>query len=198
MNAKTKEDIRADLIAKAREILVDKGLDFLTARKLSDYSGYSVGTIYNQFKSLDLLFIQENILTLDELWQALKSAELGSDAYKNLNSLLNKFVDYVLEHKNVWFALYHFHFIKGLGKNDLVYLKKIIKIVKLLENNLRKLFVRVPAKERLVSGEVLFATLFALSSFLTTEKEFAHLEKKYVVRVLFNTYLAGMSCLAKK
>lgn len=30
--AKTKEEIRVDLIVKARELLVDKGLDFLTAR----------------------------------------------------------------------------------------------------------------------------------------------------------------------
>ena len=45
--AKTTEEIRVDLIVTARELLVDKGLDFLTARKLSDYSGYSVGTIYN-------------------------------------------------------------------------------------------------------------------------------------------------------
>ena len=45
---KTKEEIRVDLILKAREILKDKGLEFLTARKLADYSGYSVGTIYNQ------------------------------------------------------------------------------------------------------------------------------------------------------
>ena len=52
---KTKEEIRVDLILKAREILKDKGLEFLTARKLAEYSGYSVGTIYNQYKSMDNL-----------------------------------------------------------------------------------------------------------------------------------------------
>ena len=84
--AKTKEEIRVDLIVKARELLVDKGLDFLTARKLSDYSGYSVGTIYNQFKSMDNLIVWENCQTLDELYGALTTADMGSDAYKNLNS----------------------------------------------------------------------------------------------------------------
>jgi hypothetical protein len=75
-------------------------------------------------------------------------------------------------------------------------LKRIIKIVEILENNVHKLFDKVKDNERKVSTEVLFVTLFALSSLLTTEKEFVRLEKRYVVRVLFNTYLAGMSYLA--
>ena len=57
--------------------------------------------------------------------------------------------------------------------------------------------MKVPGGERKVSTEVLFITLFALSSLLTTEKEFVRLNKKYVVKVMFNTYLAGISMLAK-
>lgn len=198
MTAKTKEEIKFDLIVKARELLNDKGLEFLTARKLSDYSGYSVGTIYNQFKSMDTLIMWENCQTLDELYESLKTAEFGSDAYRNLNFLLEKFTDFVLEHKNLWFTLYNFHFKKTVDAFEVFYLRRIIKIVHLLENNLHKLFVKVPLGERGVSTEVLFIGVFALSSLLTTEKDFARLEKKYVVRILFNTYLAGMSYLAGK
>ncbi len=194
--AKTKEEIRFDLIVKARELIRDKGLEFLTARKLAEYSGYSVGTIYNQFKSMDVLVMWENCQTLDELYQKLTTAEFGSDAYVNLNHLLEKFVDYVLDNKNLWFTLYNFHFTRVMADLELFYLRRIIKIVQLLEHNLHKLFVRVPARERKVSTEVLFVSVFALSSLLTTEREFVRLEKRYVVRVLFNTYLAGMSYLS--
>lgn len=193
---KTKEEIRADLILKARELLVDKGFEFLTARKLADYSGYSVGTIYNQFKSMDNLFLEENAQTLDELYKVLTSAEMGSDVYLNLNKLLDKFVQFVLENKNLWFALYNTHFQNAANGYDVFYLRRIVKIVRLLERNLKKLFIKVPHREREVSSQVLFITIFALSSLLTSEKEFVSLEKKYVVRILFNTYLAGMSYLA--
>lgn len=196
--AKTKEEIKIDLIIKARELLKDKGLDFLTARKLADYSGYSVGTIYNQFKSMDNLIVWENCYTLDELYETLKVAEFGSDAYKNLNALIEKFVDFVLDNKNLWFTLYNFHFKNDLKEHELFYLRRIIKIVWVLENNLHKLFRKVPENERKVSTEVLFISLFALSSLLATEKEFVRLEKRYVVKVLFNTYLAGMSYLADR
>ena len=196
--AKSKEEIRIDLIVKARELLCDKGLEFFTARKLADYSGYSVGTIYNQFKSMDTLTMWENCQTLDELYESLCKVDMGSDAYRNLNLLLDKFVDFVFRNKNLWFALYNFHFNNSDGQYAIFYLRRVIKIVMLLERNLHKLFVKVPEKERQVSTEVLFVSVFALSSLLTTEKEFARLEKRYVVRVLFNTYLAGMSYLAKK
>lgn len=196
--AKSKEEIRVDLIIKAREILKDKGIEFLTARKLSDYSGYSVGTIYNQFKSMDNLVMWENCLTLDELAQHLKTAEKTSDAYRNLNRIIDKFVDFVIENKSLWFVLYNFHFKGVKEKYEAFYLRRIIKIIQLLEGNICKLFSKVSGSERKVSTEVLFITLFALSSLLTTEKEFARLEKKYVAQVLFNTYLAGMSLLVKK
>lgn len=196
--AKTKEEIRVDLIIKAREILKDKGFDFLTARKLSEYSGYSVGTIYNQFKSMDNLVMWENCLTLDELNESLKKTEFTSDAYRNLNRLIDRFVDFVLDNKNLWFTLYNFHFKDIMDEYAIFYLKRIVKIIQLLENNLCKLFSKVSANERKVSTEVLFISLFAVSSLLTTEKEFARLNKKYVVKVMFNTYLAGISALAKK
>ncbi len=196
--AKTKEEIRVDLIVKARELLIEKGLDFLTARKLSDYSGYSVGTIYNQFRSMENLIVWENCQTLDELYEALLTAEMGSDSYENLNRLLEKFVNFVLQHKTLWFTLYNTHFRDTIESYEPYYLRRIIKIVRLLERNLHKLFAAVPGKERRLSTEVLFVTVFALSSLLTTEKDFAGLEKEYVMRILFNTYLAGMSYLAEK
>ena len=138
---KTKEEIRADLILKARELLVDKGIEFLTARKLADYSGYSVGTIYNQFKSMDNLFLEENAQTLDELYKVLTSAEMGSDVYLNLNKLLDKFVQFVLENKNLWFALYNTHFQNAANGYDVFYLRRIVKIVRLLERNWQTLFL---------------------------------------------------------
>lgn len=195
---KSKEEIRIDLIIKSREIIKEKGVDNLTARKLAEYSGYVVGTIYNRFKSMDELVMWENCLTLDELYESLRTVEMSSDAYANLNRLLDRFVEFVLDNKNLWFTLYNFHFKNIMDNFAVFYLRRILKIIKLLENNLYKLFTKVPGIERRVSTEVLFISLFALSSLLTTEREFARLEKKYVVKILFNTYLAGVSCLEKK
>ena len=49
----SKDKIQENLVNKGRELIRTKGAEFLTARKLSDASGYSVGTIYNQFGNMD-------------------------------------------------------------------------------------------------------------------------------------------------
>ena len=176
---KSKEEIKIDLINKSREIIKDKGVECLTARKLAEYSGYVVGTIYNRFKSMDELVMWENCLTLDELYESLKVTDMTSDAYVNLNRILDRFVDYVLNNKNLWFTLYNFHFKSVMDSYPLFYLRRIVKIIQLLEKNLSKLFIGIHSVERKVLAEVLFINLFALSSLLTTEEEFKH-------RVTFN------------
>ena len=63
----TKDNIRKILVARGRQLVQDKGADYLTARKLAEASGYSVGTIYNQFGTMDNFVLEQNKQTLDEL-----------------------------------------------------------------------------------------------------------------------------------
>ena len=62
----TKDNIREYLIAKGRGLVTAQGAAFLTARKLAEASGCSVGTIYNQFANMDNFIMAENLQTLDE------------------------------------------------------------------------------------------------------------------------------------
>ena len=64
----SKENIRTYLISVGREIVESKGMEYLTARKLSDASGCSVGTIYNQFSNMDNLVAAINLQTLKRLY----------------------------------------------------------------------------------------------------------------------------------
>ena len=63
----TKDNIRRILISKGRLLVKEKGADYLTARKLAEASAYSVGTIYNQFGTMDNFVLEQNKQTLDEL-----------------------------------------------------------------------------------------------------------------------------------
>ena len=56
----TKDNIRRILISKGRLLVKEKGADYLTARKLAEASAYSVGTIYNQFGTMDNFVLEQN------------------------------------------------------------------------------------------------------------------------------------------
>ena len=60
----TKDNIRRILISKGRLLVKEKGADYLTARKLAEASAYSVGTIYNQFGTMDNFVLEQNKQTL--------------------------------------------------------------------------------------------------------------------------------------
>ena len=80
----TKDNIREYLIAKGRGLVTAQGAAFLTARKLAEASGCSVGTIYNQFANMDNFIMAENLQTLDELAACLRKLQPDSSAYKTL------------------------------------------------------------------------------------------------------------------
>ena len=105
----TKDNIQRILLEKGRELVQEKGADYLTARKLSEASGCSVGTIYNQFANMDNFILAQNMRTLDELYDYLSRLLKDSNDYKNLNRYLDGFVSFVLANPNLWFLLYRFH-----------------------------------------------------------------------------------------
>lgn len=197
--ANTKDNIRNILLSTGRELVKDKGADFLTARKLSEASNYSVGTIYNQFSNMDNFVLAQNMQTLDELYIYLSKLMKDGSEYKNLNCYLDGFVNFVLANPNLWFLLYRFHLQAEVKKLPKDYLRKLIKITKIWEPSFDEVFKDIEIKERRLSMQVLWLSLFSMSSFLTTRAldNFSRLNKKIVSKLLLNTYLAGLSILKK-
>ena len=67
-----KAEVRKLLLETGRRLVNEYGAEFLTARKLSEASGCSVGTIYNQFGNMDNFVMEQNIITINELSDKLK------------------------------------------------------------------------------------------------------------------------------
>lgn len=112
----TKAEIRAWLLQVGRKLAAEKGAAFLTARKLSEASGCSVGTIYNQFGNMDNFVLEQNVVTLDELGRVLDEVLPGSDFYRRLNRCVDAYMDWIVNHKNLWSLLYDFH-LRNDNKN---------------------------------------------------------------------------------
>ena len=121
----TKDNIRRILISKGRLLVKEKGADYLTARKLAEASAYSVGTIYNQFGTMDNFVLEQNKQTLDELVRYMLKTPKGESSYQMLNRYLDAFVAFVLANRNLWFLLYNFHLHAEYGKLPKAYLRKL-------------------------------------------------------------------------
>ncbi len=194
-----KDNIQENLVNKGRALIQEKGAEFLTARKLSEASGYSVGTIYNQFGNMDNFILIQNYLTLDALYNRLAKLRASGTAYQRLNLYAQEFIDFVLENKNLWFLVHNFHLHNNNRRFSKIYLRRVVEITQLVENAFKSLFPDIPLPERILSLQVLWLSLFSLSAFLTTDTldSFSKINKRSLCELLLNTYLAGMKVLEK-
>lgn len=193
-----KDNIQENLVSTGRKLIKEKGADFLTARKLSEASGYSVGTIYNQFGNMDNFILIQNYLTLDSLYQELRKINEKSP-YKRLNLYVLAFVDFVIQNKNFWFLVFNFHLKTTDRHFSLTYLRRVSTTISLLEQSFKELYPKLKFAKRQVSSEVLWISLFSLSSLLTTSNlsTYSKLEYKKMCQVLLDTYLTGLKVLEK-
>lgn len=195
----TKDNVYNILITKGRELVRDNGAEFLTARKLSTATRYSVGTIYNQFGNMDNYIQEQNIITLNELHSNICKIMPDSNDYKNLNRYVDAFVEFVLDNKNLWFLLYDFHLKAKSDSFSRSYLRSLIAIIKVWEVYFNKVFSKLNRDERKIGLQVLWLSIFSVSSFLTNQSlnSFSKVNKHNICKLLLNTYLAGLKTLSR-
>ena len=165
---------------------------------MSEASGYSVGTIYNQFTNMDNFILIQNYLTLDALYNRLK--EVKNDfAYDRLNDYVSVFVKFVMENSNFWFMVYKFHLNQSERSFSVTYLRRISKMVMLIKEAFKDLYPALNNVKRNACVQVLWITLFALSSLLTTNSlnTYSKIDETKICSFLLNTYLTGIKFLEK-
>lgn len=194
-----KDNIQNLLLQIGRKMVREKGTEALTVRKLSEASGCSVGAIYNQFANMENFIVIQNYVTLAELADLLEKVKKTDNAFGDFNKLLQAFVDYVSENKNLWFLLYSSH-LRNDRTYSYFYMKKVVKIISMVNGFICRIVPDMERPEMLVSSHVLWLTMFALSSFLTKDilDSFAKVNKKTICQLVLNTYLAGLTVLEKK
>lgn len=195
-----KDNIQNLLIETGRKIVQEKGTEALTVRKLSDASGCSVGAIYNQFSNMENFIVIQNYMTLDSLARRLEQVARTGNAFVDLNKFLHEFVEFVIENKNLWYMLHSFHLRNNNRTFSYFYLRKVVKITGLINSLLQQIVPQMERPERILSSQILWLTLFALSSFLTKDMldSFTKINKETICQVMLNTYVAGLTVLEQE
>lgn len=192
-----KNSIQEVLIDKGRKLIQEKGYDALTARKLSESSGYSVGTIYNQFGNMDNYILLQNYITLDELYNFLQKARPAKTAYVRINNFLDAFVTFVMNNPQIWFLLFTFHLKRNPHELSKIYLRKIAMILKVPNAAFAEMFPSLSKKEKNVLLQALWMSVFSLSSFLSCENtyNFSKKSKQAICKTMLNAFLCGIISL---
>ncbi len=107
-NDHTREQLRGMVIQAARALVQSEGREGLSARRLAERIGYTVGTLYNLFYNLDDIVMHVNAETLDEIHARLQPIP-GQYTRPNriLIEMAREYARYAAQNYFLWSLVFH-------------------------------------------------------------------------------------------
>ena len=197
LKAFVKDKTRELLLQTGRKLVVEKGVSALSARKLATAANSSVGMVYNVFGTMDNYVAEQNIITLNELYEKMESVVLSNNSFNNLNRYADVLTLYIEANPNLWYLLYNSQLSVNAGRNSIAKARIIKKIDVLISLQALKLVKGIGIKEKRLAIKVLEMSLFALSGYLlgNSLNSKSELNRGNLCKLLMNTYMAGLASL---
>ncbi len=104
----SRSELEALILAAARDHLAETGLARFSAREVAKRVGYSIGTLYNLFGSVDGLLLAVNAETLRRWTRDLRT-RLDAGGEDRLAALVQGYFAFAEAHPNLWAAVYEHH-----------------------------------------------------------------------------------------
>ncbi len=101
----SRTELAALIVEEGHRQMAEHGFNNFSARRVARAIGYSVGTLYNVFPSLDHLLVTINSRTFEKWTQHLRDrlAEGGGD---RIRALVHGYFSFARTHPNLWMAIY--------------------------------------------------------------------------------------------
>ncbi|WCM27754.1 TetR/AcrR family transcriptional regulator [Sphingomonas sp. QA11] len=101
----SREELEELILAEGHGLLAETGYARFSAREVAKRIGYSIGTIYNVFGSLDALLLAINSRTF-VLWAAWLREKLAVAGDDRIAALVAGYFDFAERNPNLWMAIY--------------------------------------------------------------------------------------------
>ncbi|QAY75446.1 TetR/AcrR family transcriptional regulator [Sphingosinicella sp. BN140058] len=93
------------ILAEGHRQMAEVGFSRFSAREVAKRIGYSIGTLYNVFGSLDRLLAAINTRTFG-LWARHLEARLENEQGDRIAALVDGYFSFARENANLWMAIY--------------------------------------------------------------------------------------------
>jgi AcrR family transcriptional regulator len=177
----------------ARDIVRRQGMAALTARSLATAIGYSPGTLYNLFDSLDELALHVNAATLDALYAAVSQDGRTGNPEIDLHRMLARYLTFLEDNPALWAAVFANRRPAGSVLPDW-YLATVRKLMALVEDALAPLFDPSDGQELREAAAVLWSSLHGICT-LAHDGRLSLVSAQSVPQLaqsLIASYLAGL------
>lgn len=132
----SRDELRQMIIEEGHRQIAQVGFANFSARQLAKRIGYTVGTIYNVFGSLDNLMLAINGRTLDK-WRHHLLLKLADQSEDRLKRAVEAYFEFAIANRNCWLALLDFRLPEDQDVPE-TYAAKVEAIMEVVCNEVRR------------------------------------------------------------
>ncbi|MDJ1017582.1 MAG: TetR/AcrR family transcriptional regulator [Paracoccaceae bacterium] len=179
-------------LESARAIVVKDGIFRLSGRKVTSRMGYTIGTLYQLFDSMDDLVERMNAETLSDLYDfCLEGAERDQVSEK-LRAFGLLFTEFVNERPNEWDAVMTYQYRDGHKASE-AYNTEIFRLFGLMKDATRHLYAEDDNARHSADMAVLWASLTGILGVARSERQVGGLSLDQMLDQLIRLYLDARS-----
>ena len=194
----SREMLEQMIIESAWKIVGDAGGAAVTARRIAADIGYTPGTIYNVFRSMDDVILRINGRTLDELYTILSDVSLQNQAdtpVTRMKAMARRYLKFAQDYRPYWLLLFHQGNTPPIAQADW-YADKVCRLFLPLEQILTPFFAASHTELLEDAARTLWASVHGICYLQETGKiDFAY-QKPDTTKLmdhLIDTYMAGLN-----
>lgn len=159
----TREELKDLILLAASDIIGREGFSDLSARRIAQSIGYTPGTIYNVFASMDDIYLAINARTLDQLYEALSSPACNNakkTPLENLKKMAKIYESFARQNRPYWLMLFSSSLPESRQQQEW-YRGKIDQLFEPLEGLLTPLFDTISPQKKKRQLQIATRTLFS-------------------------------------
>lgn len=182
------DELRRLALDAARDIVKKDGLRGLKTRAIAARIGYTVGTLYQMFKSVDHLIEEMNVETMNEMHAFVSKNNRDSSIDESLRYLVNQYLAFTQENPELWSAVMD-HKLPPDFERSAAYFESVGALIMLIEDAISPLFQNGDSESRTQDANFLWASLFGITVLGSAERLARTESIQSLSNVLINTYL---------
>jgi AcrR family transcriptional regulator len=203
------EQIKDMILVAAENLVIEGGLSLLTVRKVAAKIGYTIGSVYMVFTSMDDLILHLKGRTLDTIAEQMEQVETSS-AEQGLEELVDVYIKFASQNLNRWSMVFEHRLPENI-KVPAWYQKKIDNIYGKFEAQFAQLTPELSPAQLKQTALAFFGGVHGMCVFmLTTQlgglndndyeegvalliRRFTHHNRTTSIRETWNSRLTGRS-----
>ena len=166
----SKEQIKEMALDAAQELAAKDGMSGISARKITSAIGYTVGTLYLEFKNLDDLLLHVNARTLDSMYKELKQAsEQCQSPTDCILAIGRAYVNFATQNPHQWNMIFE-HRLAEDEQAPHWFIQKVDVAFELVEQQLKKLMSNHSSEKITHTSRALWCSVHGICALAVTSK----------------------------